>query len=139
MSVVQHLQKDIEHVRMRLLDLIKENDRVGIPSHLLRELAALFVADIAGRRTYNLRNRMLLHVLTHIDTDQCLFGTEHRLGERLRKFGFTDTGRSEEEEGADRAVRVFETDSTATNCARYRAHRLFLTDHALVKDRLQFL
>ena len=82
---------------------------------------------------------MLLHVLTHVDTYQCLFGSEHRLGERLRKLGFTDSGRSEEEEGADRAVRVFETDTATANRAGYRTHSFFLTDYALMEDGLQFL
>ena len=48
-AFVQHLQQDIEDIRMCLLDLVEQDDAVGVPSHLLRELPALIVADIAGR------------------------------------------------------------------------------------------
>ena len=43
-AVLEHLQQDVEQVRVRLLDLVEEHDRVRIPLHLLGELTALFVA-----------------------------------------------------------------------------------------------
>ena len=35
---------------MRLLDFVEQDDRVRVALHLLRQLAALFVADVSGRR-----------------------------------------------------------------------------------------
>jgi hypothetical protein len=49
-AVVEHLQEDVEDVRMLLLDLVEEDYRVGPPAHRLGELATRVVADVAGRR-----------------------------------------------------------------------------------------
>ena len=49
-SVVEHLQQHVEHVRMRLLDLIEQNHAVGPAANRLGQVPALFVAHIAGRR-----------------------------------------------------------------------------------------
>ncbi len=40
-AVVQHLQDDVEDVRVRLLDLVEEDDGVGLPTNRLGELSAL--------------------------------------------------------------------------------------------------
>jgi DNA-binding transcriptional LysR family regulator len=47
--VVQDLEERVEDVRVRLLDLVEEDDRVGLPPHGLGELAALLIADVARR------------------------------------------------------------------------------------------
>ena len=49
-SVVHHLQQHVEDVGVRLLDLVEQHDRVGPPADRLGQLAALLVADVAGRR-----------------------------------------------------------------------------------------
>jgi hypothetical protein len=48
-AVVHHLQQRVEHVGVRLLDLVQQHHAVGVPAHRLRQLAALFVAHIPGR------------------------------------------------------------------------------------------
>ena len=45
--VVEHLQEHVEHVPVRLLDLVEEDDRVRPPAHRLGELAALVVTHVA--------------------------------------------------------------------------------------------
>ena len=40
-AVVEHLEQDVEHVRVRLLDLVQQHDRVGPPPDGLGELARL--------------------------------------------------------------------------------------------------
>ena len=42
-SVVQHLKQDVEHIGMRLFDLIKQNHAVGAAAHRLCQLAALLI------------------------------------------------------------------------------------------------
>ena len=56
-AVVEHLQQHVEHFRMRLLDLVEQHHAVGPPPHRLGQLAALFVADVAGRRADQPRRR----------------------------------------------------------------------------------
>src|SRR5919204_627139 len=48
-AVVEHLEQDVEHVRVGLLDLVEQDHGVRAPAHRLGELAALVVADVAGR------------------------------------------------------------------------------------------
>jgi hypothetical protein len=49
-AVVEDLQERVEDVDVRLLDLVEEDDAIGLAPHRLGELAALVVADVAGRR-----------------------------------------------------------------------------------------
>ena len=49
MTLVEHLQKDVEYIRMGLLDLVKQNHRIWISPHLLRELTALLISDVSRR------------------------------------------------------------------------------------------
>src|SRR5262249_3288798 len=107
-SVVEHLEQHVEHVRMRLLDLVEEHDRVRAPPHLLGEEAALFVADVAGRRAEQARDRELLHVLRHVHADERVLVTEEVLGQRTGKLGLSHAGRAEEDERADWALGVLE-------------------------------
>ena len=47
MALVEHLEEDVEHVRMGLLDLVEQDDLVRPPPDGLGQLAALVVADVA--------------------------------------------------------------------------------------------
>ena len=84
-AVVEHLEQDIEHIGVRLLDLVEQEHRVGTAADRLRELAAFVVADVAGRRSDEARDGVLLHVLAHVDADHRLLVVEEELGERLRE------------------------------------------------------
>ena len=55
--VVEHLQQHVEDLGVRLLDLVEQDDGVRAPAHRLGELAALVVADVAGRRADEARRR----------------------------------------------------------------------------------
>ena len=46
-AVIEHLQQHVEHVLVRLLDLIEQHHRIGPAPDRLGQVAALFVADIA--------------------------------------------------------------------------------------------
>ena len=62
-AVVEHLQQDVEGLGVGLLDLVEQHHRVGPTPHRLGELAALLVADVAGRRPDQPRDRVPLGVL----------------------------------------------------------------------------
>ena len=94
---------DVEHVGVGLLDLVEQHHRVGPPAHRLGQLAALVVADVAGRRADQARDRVLLHVLGHVDADHVGLVVEQELGQRARQLGLADAGRPQEDERADRA------------------------------------
>ena len=134
--VVEHLQEDVEDLGVRLLDLVEQDDRVRPPAHGLGELAALVVADVAGRRADQARHRVPLLVLGHVDPDHRPLVVEHELGERPGELGLADAGRAEEDERADRPVGILEPGAGAAEGVGDRLDRLVLADHALVQPLL---
>ena len=72
MPFVEDLQEYVEDIRMGFLDLIKQDDRIWMPADFFRQLAALFIARIAGGSAYNLGDRILFHIFRHINPDQIL-------------------------------------------------------------------
>ena len=133
LAVFKHLQQDVEDIRMRLLDFVEQDDRIRRTLDALGELAAFLVADVSRRRADQLRDRMLLHELRHIEADERLLAAEEELGQRARHLRFADAGRAEEEEAADGAMRRLEAGARTANGAGQRGDRLLLRDDALVQ------
>ena len=50
-AVIQYLQQNVEYIRMGFFHFIQKNHAVWFAADLLSQVAAFFVADIAGRRT----------------------------------------------------------------------------------------
>ena len=82
----------------------KSTTAYGPPPHRLGELAGLVVADVAGRRADQPRDRVLLLVLGHVDADHRVLVVEQELGQRPRQLGLADAGRAQEDEAAERAA-----------------------------------
>ena len=104
-AVVEDLQQDVEHVVVRLLDLVEQDDAVRPAPHRFGELAALFVADVAGRGADQARDGVLLHVLGHVDADHGVLVVEQALGQRAADLGLADAGGAEKDERTDRTIR----------------------------------
>ena len=132
-TVVEDLQQGVEHVRVRLLDLVEEDDAVRAPADLLGELAALVVAHVAGRRPGETGHGVLLHVLAHVEADQRRLVVEEELGERARQLGLADARGAQEDERADRPLGVLEAGAGAADGFADRRHRALLADHAAVQ------
>ena len=96
--VVEDLEQDVEDVRVRLLDLVEQDDLVGPPTDGLGELAALLVADVPGRRADEAAHRVLLHVLAHVDAGHGLLVVEEELGQRPRGLRLPDARGTQEDE-----------------------------------------
>src|SRR5713101_5588538 len=127
---------------MGLLDFIEQDDRIGRALHAFRQLAALFIAHISGRRADQLRDRVLFHELGHIEADQRLFAAEHELCQSARDFGFADACGAEEQERADGPVRALQASAAAADGASQSDDGFVLRDDPLVQlffDAQQFL
>ena len=105
-------------------------------AHGLGELPALLVADVAGRRADEPRDRVALLVLGHVEPDHRALVVEHELRERARELGLADAGRAEEDERADRAVRILQPGARAPERVRDRLDGRVLADDALVQPLL---
>src|SRR5699024_5343312 len=127
----------VEHIRMGLLDLIQQDDRVRLPAHGFRQLAALVVAHIAGRCPYQTADAVALHIFTHIDAHHGIFVVEEEVGQRTSQLGFAHAGRAKEEKRTDRPLFVLQTGARTANGIRDRFHSLILTDHTFVELSFQ--
>ena len=105
LPVLENLQQDVVHIRMRLLDFVEQDHRIRRAAHALRQLAAFFVSHISWRRADQLRYRMLFHVFGHIEANQRFFAAEQELGKPPRHFRLAHARRPEEQEAAHRAAR----------------------------------
>ena len=115
---------------MGLFDLVEEDHLVRPAAHRLGQAAALLIADIAGRGADQPRDRVLLHVFRHVDAHHRALVVEQKRGERLGQFGLADAGRPEEQERADRPVRVLQAGARPAHRLRDRGDRLVLADDA---------
>jgi len=97
-SVIEDLQEQVEHVGVRLLDLIEEKDRIWPAPDGLGELPTLVEADIAGRCPDEARDGVLLHVFAHVQPDQRLFVVEQEAGKGLGEERLPHSRRAAEEE-----------------------------------------
>ena len=125
--------KRVEHVGVGLFDLVEQDHAERLAPHGLGELAALFVPDVAGRRADEAADRVLLHVLGHVERDQCVVVAEQELGQRLGQLGLADAGRAEEDERPTRALRILEAGPGAADGLGDRLDGVLLTEHPLVQ------
>jgi len=76
----ESVKENIEHVAVRLLDLIEQDYGVRAVPHLLGQFPGLLIADISRRRTCQAGNGEAFHVLGHVDANQCVLIAEQELG-----------------------------------------------------------
>ena len=132
--VVQHLEQRVEHVRVRLLDLVEQDHAVGAPAHGLGELPAFVVADVARWSADQPADGVALHVLAHVDADHRPLVVEQELGERLRGFRLAHARGAEEQERADGAFWSSPSPARERRTALATAEeRVVLADHALAR------
>src|SRR5208337_1469793 len=128
-TVVHDLQKDVEHIVVGFLDLVKKYDRVGATAHSLGELAAFLVTDVSRWRADQPRHGILLHVFGHIKAHQDPLIIEQELGEGAGQFGLAHARRPQENEGTDGALGIGESGAGATNRVGHSLQGLILADY----------
>ena len=135
-AVVEDLEEDVEDVRVGLLDLVEQDDLVGAAAHGLGELAALLVADVAGRRADEAADRVALHVLAHVDAGHGRLVVEEELRQGARGLRLADAGGAQEDEAADGPARVLEPGARPAHGVGDGRDGLVLADDALVQALL---
>ena len=132
-TIVQHLKQDVEHIRMRLLDFIEQDDGIWFAPYRLSELSALIIAYISRRRADKTADRVGLLILGHIDTRHHGLVIEQELGQGLGQLGLTHTGSAQEEEGAQRPVLVGKPRAASAHCVGHGTDGLILAYYPLVE------
>ena len=131
--VVEQLQQDVQHFRMRLLNLVEEHDGIRTAPHCLGQLSRLFVADVSRGRAEEARHRVLLLILGHVDANHRVLIVEQELGKRARELGLADAGRAQKDETAERAIRILQAGPCAANGVCHGANRLILSHDSLMQ------
>ena len=128
-AIVEHLEQDIEDIRMRLFDFVEQDHRIRPAPDRFGQVTAFFIAHIARWRTDQPGDRVLFHELGHVDAHHGVFGIEQERRERLGQFGFAHAGRPEKQERAIGPVRVRQPGARAPDRIGHRGHGFVLPDH----------
>ena len=137
-TLLHHLQKHVEDVRVRFFDLVEKHHGVGPTTNFFGELSTFFVADVTRRRPDKAAQVVFLHVLAHVDGDQCILIAKHEFGEGLREQSLTDTGWPCENEATCWAFRIFQSCPTSANGLRNRLHSGVLANDSLMEFIFHF-
>ncbi len=132
-AVVEHLQEHVEHVRVRLFDLVEEDHLIGAAANGLGQDTTLVVTDIARRRSDQAGDSVFLHEFAHVDPHHRGVVVEEIFGERLGQFGLADAGRAEEQERAEWPPLVVEPCPRAADGIGDGVDGGVLTDDAFVQ------
>ena len=134
---VEDLEEDVVDGGVGLFDFVEEDDGVGAAADGLGELAALVVADVAGRGADEAGDGVLVEVLGHVEADHGVLVVEEEFGEGAGEFGLADAGGAEKEEGADGAVGVLEAGAGAADGLGDGGEGVVLADDALAEVVLE--
>ena len=99
--MVHHLQQHIENIGVGFFDFVEEQNRMRLFGNCLGQQTTLIKSDVARGRSNQAADRMALHVLAHIETNQV---NAHDVGELLGCFRLADAGGATEQECANGLV-----------------------------------
>src|SRR5579864_3004949 len=122
-AVVEYLKQHVEDVAMGLLDLVEEHNRERSAPDRLGEPAAFLVADVARWGADQARDVVPLAELAHVETHHRRLAVKQELRERLGELGLAHAGGAEEQERANRTVRVLQSRAAAPDGVRHRLDR----------------
>ena len=128
-AVVKDLQEFIQNARVRLFDLVKQDDGKRIVPDCVGELATRLVADIAGRRTQELLVGVALLILGHVKPQKAALIPEEVPGQRLGGFRLAGARRPGEEKDALGSVvrhAAARADDTALDHVEHLLQRMLL-------------
>src|SRR5574337_776481 len=130
-AVLKNLEEQIKDLRVGFFYLIEEDDRERPTPNLLGKLTRIVVPDIPWGGADETGGREALHVLRHIDADQCVLRSEQEFRQRLGQFGLPHAGRPQEDERPDGTARVLDPGPRTANRSAHALDRLGLPDYPL--------
>ena len=88
--IVQHLQQDVENIRMGFFNFVEQQHAIGFATYGFSQITAFVVAHISRRCTNQTANRMLLHELAHVDANHVVFAVKQKASQSLAQLGLAD-------------------------------------------------
>mmetsp|Transcript_18955 Transcript_18955/g.41043 ORF Transcript_18955/g.41043 Transcript_18955/m.41043 type:complete len:231 (-) Transcript_18955:511-1203(-) len=95
-TIFHYLQQHIQHIPVRLLNLIQQYDRMRSSPDRLCQLPSFFISHIPRRRSRQPRRSMLLHIFRHVNPYHILLASIILRRQRLGQPCLTHAGRSAE-------------------------------------------
>src|SRR5918992_4058832 len=141
-SVVHYLEQDIEHVRMGLLNLVKEHHRIGPSPYCLSQLSPLFITYVPWGSADEPGHGVLLHVLRHVQTHHGGLIIKEELGQSAGQFGLPNASGTQEDKSPQGPVGVLQVGAGPADGIAHRPDSFLLTHYPLVQPFLhaeQFL
>mmetsp|Transcript_8673 Transcript_8673/g.17171 ORF Transcript_8673/g.17171 Transcript_8673/m.17171 type:complete len:240 (+) Transcript_8673:422-1141(+) len=132
-TIVKHLKQHIENITVRLFNLIKKNHSVRTALYSFCKLATFFVTHIAWSSTNQARNRVLLHVLRHVNTNHAIRVIKELLSKSFDRLSLTYTSGSQEEKTGNRAGFRGQTGTCTNDTVCYSIDCRVLTNDALLE------
>src|SRR6185295_11657553 len=134
-ALIERLEEQVEQIRRRLFDLVKQQHRVWIVAETFRENAATLTADYSARHADELLDGDgAVLVLGHVDAHHLVVVPEHEFSDRLGKLGLADASRAEKQQHTVGLVEVlFERTLVESQSLGHRLDRFLLADHARSK------
>ena len=132
-SIIENLQQDVEHIRMRLLNLVKQDRAVGPAPHGFRKLSAFVIANVSRRRANQPRYRMLLHVFGHVDPNHGMLVVKQKFRQRPCQFRFSHAGGPQEDERANRFIGIAQARARTPYRIGNPLQRIVLAHHTLAQ------
>ena len=133
-ALVEHLQEDVEDARVRLLDLVEQHHRVRPRPQVAHQQALLVVADVARRRAEQARDRVLLHVLRHVEPQERGAVAEKVLGQQPGELGLADARGPEQQEHRERPRPPRDRRVGEPDAPRHGVDGRLLPDQALAQE-----
>ena len=91
--IIKNLKQYIKYITVCFFNLVQQNNTVRTTTNSLCKLSSFIISNIAGRRSNETRNTVLLHIFTHINADHASFIIKEYFCKRLGKFCFSNTCR----------------------------------------------
>ena len=113
---------------MSLFNLVEQDHLIGPAPHCFGQRPALVIANIARRGPDHPADRVLFHILAHVQAGDGRLVVEQELGERLGQLGLANPRGTQEQERADGSRGVFQTCARAPHSIGDRDQGFLLAD-----------
>ena len=125
-TLLHDLQQQTQHLRVGFLDLIQQHQAVGAAANRLGQLAALIVADIAGRRADEPGHGVLFHIFRHIQPQHGILAAINLRGQSPAQLCFSHAGGTGKQQAGDGSACVPNAGKTPADGLRHSLHRFGL-------------
>ena len=95
LAVLQNLQKQIQNIRMRFFNFIKQHHAIRSTTNFICQFPAILIANITSRRTDKPTSRVALRKLAHVNFNQAIIAAKNFPRQNSRQFRFSNSGRSQ--------------------------------------------